>query len=72
MDDFLKTDVSYMIDDLRKIFKNEEEFKVFAEVMKESLGEFLMDTYASPEENLTVEILLDRVKKIIERRFEEA
>lgn len=71
MDDILKMDVGYMITDLRKTFSDKEEFKMFAEVLQESLGEFLMDIYASTEENLTVEDLLLRLKKIIERRFDE-
>lgn len=72
MDDVLKTDVGYMITDLRTTFTDKEEFEKFAEVLQESLGEFLMDIYASTEENLTVEDLFLRLKKIVERRFDEA
>ena len=72
MDDIFKMDVGYMITDLRKIFATEEEFEMFAEVMKESLGEFLMNLYTSGEENLTVEVLFNRLKEIVERRFDEA
>lgn len=72
LDPALKMDVGYMIADLRKIFKNAEDFEAFVEVIKETVGEFLMDVYASPEKNVTVETLLLQLKKIAERRFDEA
>lgn len=72
MENLLKMDVGYMIADLRKIFADEEEFKMFAEVMKESLGELLMELYTSTEEDLTVETVFNRLKEIVNRRMDEA
>lgn len=71
-DSLLKMDVGYMVSDLREVFAEEEEFKLFADVLKESLGEFLMDAYASSEENVTIESLFLRLKEIVNRRFDEA
>lgn len=66
-------DVGYMIADLKEIFAEDEgEFKKLVEVLKESLGEFLMDVYASNEEHVTVEDLFVRLKDIINRRIDEA
>lgn len=71
VDGFLQHDVGYAIEDLKKTFTTEEEYKVFVDVLKESLGEFLMDVYASTEKNVTIEDLFLRLKKIAERRFDE-
>lgn len=70
-DGLLKINVGYMISDLKEIFASEVEFEMFADVLKESLGEFLMDVYTSNEENATVESLFLRLKEIVTRRFDE-
>lgn len=66
-----KTDVGYMIADLKKEF-TDEDFKLFADVLKESLGEFLQDVWESGEENVTVEDLFLRMKAIVSRRIDGA
>lgn len=72
MEDLLKMDVAYMVTDLRNIFDDKEEFETFADVMKESLGEILMELYLSDEETLTVETVFGRLKEIVNRRMDEA
>jgi hypothetical protein len=72
MDDILKMDVGYMVTDLRKLFADRDEFQALSDVLTESLGEFLLKiVFESDEENLTVETLLNLLKEIIERRFNE-
>jgi hypothetical protein len=70
MDDVLKTDLAYMVNDLRETL-DEEAFEGLTEVLKESLGEFLMTLYYSSEEPLTVETMIELMKKIVTRRFDE-
>lgn len=65
-------DVGYMVADLKKIFGSKEEFEEFSDVLKESLGEFLADVYASDEEHVTLETLFLRLKAIFDRRIDEA
>jgi len=64
-----KMDVGYMIADLKKDF-TDEDFELFADVLKESLGEFLKDVWESGEENVTVEDLFLRLKAIVGRRID--
>jgi hypothetical protein len=66
-----KMDVGYMIADLKKTF-TDEDFKLFADVLKESLGEFLTSVWESDEENVTVETLFLRMKEIVSRRIDES
>lgn len=65
-------DVGYMVADLKKIFGSKEDFEEFSDVLKESLGEFLADVYASDEEHVTLETLFLRLKAIFDRRIDEA
>lgn len=65
-------DVGYMIADLKKIFETPEDFKLFADVLKDSFGEFLQEIWESDEENVTIEDLFLRLKGIVDRRIDEA
>jgi ferritin len=72
MDDVLKMNIAEMVNDLKKVFTTEEEFQALSDVLTESLGEFLQElVFETAEEDMNVETLLDRLKEIITRRFNE-